>query len=264
MIEFLNMVKNTFYIFIIFLFSFNASGQVIQDTLSVDKSNIKGEDKETSIDVNDYLFSYSIHKHIDKFITQSNIAYKNKNLEEAKSLFDSLVINHLRGKKFDDFNFKRLSKKNNLSLKDVKKPIFLITYSTWCITSMGEIPALNNIADTFKDQVRVIVLYWDRKESLRKIASSFSDNIEFCYAHDTYNDDNYMISTLKHTLGFPTTFLIDKDMKVVDIKKGGVTCKPKSDFKETYNLNMDKFQSDINELLSKKDTVSFDKNSKIN
>jgi thiol-disulfide isomerase/thioredoxin len=251
------MKKIILYFFIALVqFTYGQTEQVT-DTLDVDASYAGDSQKDDIAEENSHIFSFSIHKNINKFISSSNAAYKSKNMDEAKSLFDTLVANHLKGKQFDNFTFKKFGSKKPVVLKDVKKPIFLVTYASWCILSLGEISALNDMASKYKDRVKVVVLYWDRRENLVKIEKDFSDNIEFCYAHDTYNDDNYLISTLKHTLGFPTTYLLDENLKVVNIIKGSIVTPfvdpkdPKFEQKyiETKQLNVDRFQSFMDQLI---------------
>ena len=40
----------------------------------------------------------------------------------------------------DNFEFNQLNNKE-ITFYDFKKPVYLITYSSWCVTSEGEIPA---------------------------------------------------------------------------------------------------------------------------
>ena len=40
------------------------------------------------------------------------------------------------------------------------------------------------------------------------------------YVDELYNKDAFVVSRLKHTLGLPTTFLIDSNKKILDIRRG--------------------------------------------
>jgi hypothetical protein len=261
------MKKVTLCFFIFLLHIICVKAQEVTDTLNVDASHAADSEKDDTAEENSHIFSFSIHKNINKFISTSNAAYKNKNIEEGKSLFDTLVVNHLKGKQFDNFTFKKFGSRNPVALKEIKKPIFLITYASWCILSLGEISALNDMAFKYKDKAQFIVLYWDRRENLTKIVKDFSKDIQFCYAHDTYNDDTYLISTLKHTLGFPTTYLLDENLKVVNISRGGIVTPPvivdpkdpnykqkfeqklEQQYIENKQKNIDRFQSFMNQLI---------------
>lgn len=194
------------------------------------------------------LFSYTIHKNIKPYIKNSNKAFEKGDFVLGKNLFDSLVHNHLIGTKFDNFSFKRIHQKR-LYLNSIKKPVFLLTYSSWCVPSKGEIPALNKLAKKYEKDIQIVVVFWDRRNDMKKIAPKFSWRIQVCYSHETYNKDAYTVSTLKHTLGLPTTFLIDEGMNLMDIRRGGVNPGPKTSYATSFKLNYDRFYDGISMLL---------------
>lgn len=194
------------------------------------------------------LFSYNIHKNIKPYIKSSNAAFEKGDLILGKMLFDSLVHNHLIGTKFDNFSFKRIHKKR-LYLNTIKKPIYLLTYSSWCVPAKGEIPALNKLAKIYGKDIQIVIVFWDRRSDIKRLAQKFSYNIEVCYADETYNKDCYVVSTLKHTLGIPTTFLIDEGMNVIDIRRGGINLGPKATYTASFQLNYNRFFDGISALL---------------
>lgn len=194
------------------------------------------------------LFSYNLHKNIRPYIKNSNAAYERGNIQLGKTLFDSLVHNHLIGTKFDNFSFKRVHKKR-LHLNAIKKPVYLLTYSSWCVPSKGEIPALNKLAKKYEKDIKIVVVFWDRRHDMKKIAQKFSWRIEVCYAHETYNRDCYLVSTLKHTLGIPTTFLIDEGMNLIDIRRGSINPGPKISYADSFTQNYNHFFDGISALL---------------
>ncbi|ESU28614.1 hypothetical protein FSS13T_00750 [Flavobacterium saliperosum S13] len=201
------------------------------------------------------LFSYNIHKNIKPYIRNSNAAYEKGNFVLGKTLFDSLVYNHLVGTKFDDFSFKRVHKKR-LHLASIKKPVYLLTYSSWCVPAKGEIPALNKLAKTYGKDIQIVVVFWDRRKDMKKIARRFHSQIEVCYADETYNRDCYLVSTLKHTLGIPTTFLIDEGMNVIDIRRGGINLGPKTTYATSFELNYNRFYDGISALIINENTAN--------
>ncbi|ESU19687.1 hypothetical protein FCR2A7T_18490 [Flavobacterium cauense R2A-7] len=200
------------------------------------------------------LFSYNIHKNIKPYIKSSNAAFEKGNVQLGKTLFDSLVHNHLIGTKFDNFSFKRVHKKR-LHLNAIKKPVYLLTYSSWCVPAKGEIPALNKLAKKYEKDIQIVVVFWDRRKDMKKIAKKFSYQIEVCYADETYNKDCYLVSTLKHTLGIPTTFLIDEGMNVIDIRRGGINPGPKTTYTASFELNYDRFYDAISVLIINEKTA---------
>lgn len=198
------------------------------------------------------LFSYNIHKNIKTYIKEANAAYERGDDELGKKLFDSLIQNSLIGTKFDNFSFQRINKKR-LFLNKFKKPVYLLTYSSWCLTSNGEISALNKLAKKYGKNIQIVVVFWNRKEEIKKIATQFDNPIQVCYAHETYNKDDYLVSTLKHTLGIPTTFLIDEGMNLIDIRRGGINLGDKLSYDQSFTLNYDRFYEGISPLITNED-----------
>lgn len=168
---------------------------------------------------NKVLFSEALAMHFPKYEQQAKAAYRYRDFDRAKFLFDSLVQYGLKGAYMDNFRFHRLNNKQ-IHLYDLEKPVYLITYATWCITTKGEIPALNQLAEKYHDRIDFVVLFWDNKKSTKKAAKAYSKHISVVYVDELYNKDAFVVSRLKHTLGLPTTFLIDKNKEILDVRRG--------------------------------------------
>jgi len=194
------------------------------------------------------LFSDAIRVNLTKYKNESELAYKNKDFAKGRFLFDSLVKNQLSGTRFNDYSFKKING-NKLKLSSIKKPIFIQTYASWCVTGKGEITALNKLAQQHGKNVEFIVVFWDKKQNVKKIAKKFSSRITVCYAHETYKNDSYAISSLKHTLGFPTTFYLDQNKKVIDIQRNGTISSPKTIHSKAFNENYAFFKNGLNKIL---------------
>jgi thiol-disulfide isomerase/thioredoxin len=193
-------------------------------------------------------FSDAIKGNINPYKKASNNAYDKRNIEEGKRLFDSLVKNKLVGTKFDDFNLK-VYKEKNVKTNRINKPIFIITYASWLVIPKGEIPALNILAKEHRNDMQIIVIFWDKKNDLKNIAYKFSDYIKVCYANENYEKDAHIIATIKHTLGFPTSLFIDENKNVVSIKHFDSKVKLKTPIKEAIITSYNYFSKDINENL---------------
>lgn len=193
-------------------------------------------------------FSYVIKNNIKKYNLESNTAFENKDTEKAQILFDSLVSNHLIGTNFEDYTLKSFEKKK-LKLSSFKKPLFILTYASWCIPSKGEIPALNKLAQKYAKDVQFVILFWDKKHSVKKIARKFNHNISVCYANESYKNDANIVANLKHTLGFPTSYFLDQNLKVVNIKRGGAQPDKKSTYVKAYTMNYNAFREGLGSLL---------------
>ena len=200
-------------------------------------------------------FNVAIKKHIKRYNIKSDLAYEENDVEKAQVLFDSLVSNHLVGTTFEDFKFKSFATKN-VKLSDYKKPIFILTYASWCIPSKGEIPALNKLAQKYANDVKFIILFWDKKYKIKSIARKFNHNIAVCYAHESYKNDATIVSNLKHTLGFPTSYFLDQKLRVVNIKRGGAQPPSKSSYVKAYTMNYNTFREGLGSLLIEKNISS--------
>jgi thiol-disulfide isomerase/thioredoxin len=199
-------------------------------------------------------FSDAIRTNIKTYNNASDRAFHKKDFTEGQRLFDSLVRYKLVGTQFDDFTIKAFHSKS-VKLNKINKPVFIITYASWCVMNKGEIPALNKLAKEHRNNIQFIVLFWDKKSNIKKIARQFNSDIKICYANETYDNDSRIVATLKHTLGFPTSFFIDENKKVVSIKRIANQFKPKTSFANALSSSYDNFSKNINESLLNKTVV---------
>ena len=221
-------MKTIYTFLVIFLFIFSANCQVNKNS-----------------------FNYVIKNNIKKYNLESNLAFENKDSEKGQVLFDSLVANHLIGTTFEDYTLKGFEKRK-VKLSSFKKPLFILTYASWCIPSKGEIPALNKLAQKYAKDVQFVILFWDKKHNVKKIARKFNHNISVCYANESYKNDASIVANLKHTLGFPTSYFLDENLKVVNIKRGGAQPNTKSTYVKAYTMNYNNFRDGLGSLLIEK------------
>jgi len=227
--------------FILVSLSFAANAQ--QD------SSLQGEPTDQTVS-----FSDAIKTHLRKYNIQSDIEYEKGDIAAGQALFDSLVQNYLVGSRFNDFQLKRVDSKK-IRLSKFNKPVFIVTYASWCIVNKGEIAALNKLSRKYSKDVQFVVLFWDKKSEAKKIGCKFNGAIDVCYANESYRHDAKIVATLKHTLGFPTQYFLNTNLDVVDIKRGGVQVAPRTPYREAMALNYDLFNERLSEFLLKKDLV---------
>ncbi|MFD0862366.1 hypothetical protein ACFQ1M_09095 [Sungkyunkwania multivorans] len=165
-------------------------------------------------------FTKTAIKHLKKYAIRSNVAYMDEDYEQAKFLYDSLVQHCLTGTYLENFKLNTIGK-GKLFTEDIDIPMILTTNTTWCVLdpTKGEIPALNDVAHTNKKKLKVIALYWGRKEKVEEIAEHYDENIIVVYVDERDNRNASLVEAIKHTLGNPVTLFIDKDKKVVSIKR---------------------------------------------
>lgn len=193
------------------------------------------------------FFSEAIATHLPKYKQRADKAYRHQNVERAEFLFDSLVSHCLKGSRLDDFRVKNL-KKDPVRLDEFQKPVYLMTNASWVVSNKGEIPALNKLAEKYHNQVDFVVLFWDNRETAKELAKKYNSHIQVLYVDELKNNSSYVIRTMKHSLGLPTTFLLDKDKNIIDIRRK-VSHPYGIEFEKSFDLNFDSFSKAISLLL---------------
>ncbi|RFN57866.1 TlpA family protein disulfide reductase [Marixanthomonas ophiurae] len=194
------------------------------------------------------LFSQAIEKNIKKYKIQSKQAYLDQNYERADFLFDSLINNVVNGSRLDNFDIRKTSGKK-IDFYDFEKPVFLITYASWCTPGVGEIPALNKIVDENYKEIDFVVLFWDSKKKVKKKARDYSNKIRVVYVDETENTHDHIVQTMKHSLGFPTSFFIDSNKTIIDVRRG-VLHPYNEAYNVSYEMNYDSFHNGISLIKS--------------
>ena len=164
------------------------------------------------------FFTEALFHHLSDYNKKADIAYRFNDYEKGKQLFEEFTNNHLEGSYMDDFKFQTLKKKE-VSLYDYSKPVFLITYASWCIPSKGEVPALNELAKEYRGEIDFVVLFWDKRETVKELSTQFSNDISVVYVDESKNNGAYVVKQLKHSLGLPTCFLLSEDKQIRDIRR---------------------------------------------
>ena len=196
-------------------------------------------------------FPQAVKENLKKYNLASNRAYEKGDLEKGQFLFDTLVNNQLVGTKFQDYILKKAGG-GKLKLSTIKKPILIQTYASWCVLNKGEIPALNKLARKYYKDLKIVVVFWDKRQSMKSLASQFSGNIEVCYANESYSRDEEVLATLKYSIGYLTSYYLDENLKVISIKKGAPPQTPKrTPLKEAIQVNYDAYNQNLADLLLK-------------
>lgn len=167
------------------------------------------------------LFSEAIGQNIKKYTNNSQKAYADKDFERAEFLFDSLINNVVNGSYLDNFKVRTLSGRKT-ELSKFKKPMLLMTYASWCAPGVGEIPALNEVAKQYYKDIDFVVLFWDTKEKVHKSSKAYSNKIKIVYVDEKENTNDHIVKIMKHSLGFPTSFFIDKEKQILDVRRGAL------------------------------------------
>ncbi|MFD2827792.1 TlpA family protein disulfide reductase [Leeuwenhoekiella polynyae] len=164
------------------------------------------------------FFSEALSLNLNNYNTKVDDALERGEFSYAKSLFDSLVKNHLQGSFIDPLKFERLSS-SIASTEELEKPTIILTYASWCIPNEGEIPVLNKMAQKYGDMVDFVVLFWDQKKTVRRLAKQFDTNIQIVYVDEVQNNYMQTVKLLKHALGISLSFVLAADGEILDINR---------------------------------------------
>ncbi len=192
------------------------------------------------------LFSEAIGKNIKKYTRNSQNAYADQDFERAEFLFDSLINNVVNGSYLDNFKVRKLSGRK-IELYKFEKPVFLMTYASWCTPGVGEIPALNEVAEKHYKDIDFVILFWDSKKNVRKSTRDYSSKINIIYVDEKENKNDHIVEIMKHSLGFPTSFFIDENKRIVDVRRG-VLHPYNEKYEISFELNYNSFLNGISLL----------------
>ena len=124
-----------------------------------------------------------------------------------------------------------------------------MTYASWCIPSKGEIPAINSFVKKHHKDIDFVLLLWDEKREVIRFSKQFHRKMDVVYVNELKNRDAYTIKMLKHSLGFPTTFLIGSDKKILDIRKN-TQIHPSTDAEKALEMCISEMKNDISIIMN--------------
>ncbi|RYX87015.1 thioredoxin family protein [bacterium] len=126
---------------------------------------------------------------------------------------------------------------------------------------MAEIPALNQISDEYGSKIDFVVLFWDPKSELGKLAEKYHKNIRIVPSElkDTSEVHRIDISGFRHILGYPFTYLVNQQKQIIGYAAGS-TVPGSFDLpdgkklviteKDAYDYNYKRMKQEVGELLN--------------
>ncbi|TVZ51747.1 TlpA family protein disulfide reductase [Dokdonia sp. Hel_I_53] len=163
-------------------------------------------------------FSEAIDVFLPEYLANVEKAISNMQKDKINTLFETLVEEKLSGSLMNNFTVKNLAKKD-VQLSDFEKPVLLLTYSSWRLSCKGELPALNELADHYGDQIKIVLLFWGEHKKVKELAKGYHKNIDILYVDDADNNYTLIIKNLKHSFGLPLAYTLTSQYEIVDIKK---------------------------------------------
>ncbi len=163
-------------------------------------------------------FDDAISQYLKSYNNQSNKAIQNNDFERAEFLFDSLVKFHLKGTYIPNLKLKIIPK-GHIDTDSLINPFLLITNTSWYLQNDEEIESINAMATRFKNQIDIIVLYWEANKKVKDLARKYSKDILLTYIDERKNNSENIVRTFKHSFGAPVCFYVSNNKQLVSINK---------------------------------------------
>ncbi|CAM1340578.1 TlpA family protein disulfide reductase [Tenacibaculum amylolyticum] len=137
---------------------------------------------------------------------------------------DELINKCIKGSYLLNYDFET-DKGTMISTDKIKKPILLIAAAGWSAPAVAQIPAINEMVDMYGDKMEFIVIFWDKKDKIKRFQDRLNPAVKLVPARDgdKVERGNLDISGFVHKLDYPTAYLIDKSKKFTDVLRGAAT-----------------------------------------
>ncbi len=167
---------------------------------------------------------------------------------------DSLKV-LLSGTKIGEQEFLDLDG-NIIKFDTFSKPIFLEATASWCKPCIAQIPAINSIVDLYHNQVEFVFFTQDTQEKAQDIASNLHPKIKVIPSLkkvDPNGLNKIDVGGFQHILPFPTTYFVNSNKIISDIKVGGPVPSDNTDeaLKVVLDYNLKTMTESIIKLLPK-------------
>ena len=93
-------------------------------------------------------------------------------------------------------------------------------------------------------EIDFIVLFWGSKKKIRKFKNKYSKHISVLFVDERENKNDFAIRTMKHSVGFPTSFFISVDKKILDVRRNHFDEYTKG-YSTSYNANYQSYMSGV-------------------
>lgn len=203
---------------------------------------------------NKIFFSETLDMHLPTYIQNAEDAIKNREQDKISLLFDNLVKNNLIGTYMDNFTSRNLGKKV-IPFSEFEKPVILFTFSSWAIPSKGELPAINELAKEYKNELSIVLLFWGDHKTVRKKTKDYHNAITIHYVDDQDNKNTHIIHNLKHSLGLPLIYIMNSQKEIIAIEQR-IANKLNQPIEEAYVENKELVKGGIIKLLDNERMIS--------
>lgn len=169
-------------------------------------------------EIDSILFSESLAINHSEFERKSSLNFYRGNRKASERFFDSLVEQKLEGSILDNFKVHGLNQKINF-IYEFEKPMYLMSYASWCVPSNGELEALQILVEEHSDWMNFVLILWDKKEDAAKFARQFPNKIKVLYVNELDNTGARTIKIIKHKLGVPVSLTVSSNKIILNIRQ---------------------------------------------
>lgn len=144
------------------------------------------------------------------------------NIEKMMSMMIDSINACVEGLSLREFSFEPING-DQIILRNLVKPTILKVSTSGCAPCLAEIPAINRIAEEFKEEIKVIVLFWDDETYIKKNSKKYSPTIDLV-PQMKGNETNvkFEISGFKHYIGWPAIYFLDNTQTIKYLTRGAV------------------------------------------
>ena len=157
----------------------------------------------------------------------------------------------LIGTKLDNYQFVDL-RGNEIDIKSIKKPIFLEATASWCKPCKALTPALNEVVEQYHEQIEFILLTHDTQEKAEIFSKGLHPKIKLIPSkskQDPNSLNKLDVGGFKQIFPFPTTYFINSDKFISEIKWGAPV--PKDDSEQELIRVKELNVQELSELIEK-------------
>ncbi len=169
------------------------------------------------------------------------------NCEEKTA--EGLINKCLIGSYLLNYDFVTIEDKK-VSTDKLQKPIVLIAAATRYAPCIGYMPALNKMVEKYHDKIEFIMFFRDDAASINKMKPKIDNRIHLIASTKELENKKHTESYgFVHKLDYPTTYLIGKNKKFLNIIRGAATPSKQLKWDQVNDLNEKQLEEFIKPVL---------------
>lgn len=176
-----------------------------------------------------------------------NFAVNNCTEEGTENLIEKCI----KGSYLLDYDFTTI-KGRALKTSKIKKPMVVIAGASWSAPCWGDLPTINKMVDKYGDKVEFVMILWDNEKKAQRMVGKLNEKVSVIPAREGDKvEKGYLdISGFVHRLDYPTAYLIGKDKKFLNVKRGAATPSKTMGWDKVNETNEKNFEAFLAPILN--------------